>query len=292
MERKTNIPLGIGWMLITLFLFVSMDAIAKYISKDYPIAQIVWARFFFHFVILSILLNRALPTIFKTAKPKLQLFRSALMLGNSFLMITALKYMPLADFSSILLTTPIIVTALSYPLLGERVGVYRWLAVLIGFIGALIVIQPGTDVMTASSLIALASAFCYAFYQIATRKLSSTDSTMTTLLYSGVVGTFVMSIWAPFEWVAPDLVGWLLLSSIGALGALSHWCLIRAFSMAPVAVITPFGYTNIIWATFYGYILFDDLPGIWTITGAAIIISSGLYILYREHRLRGNHNAS
>ena len=220
MERKTNIPLGIGWMLITLFLFVSMDAIAKYISKDYPIAQIVWARFFFHFVILSILLNRALPTIFKTAKPKLQLFRSALMLGNSFLMITALKYMPLADFSSILLTTPIIVTALSYPLLGERVGVYRWLAVLIGFIGALIAIQPGTDVMTASSLIALASAFCYAFYQIATRKLSSTDSTMTTLLYSGVVGTFVMSIWAPFEWVAPDLVGWLLLSSIGALGAL------------------------------------------------------------------------
>lgn len=283
---NTNIPVGIAWILLTVICFVSLDTLTKYLTESYPIAQVVWARFFFHVVILAAVFNRRLIMILKSYSPIHQLGRSALMLTLSVLTVFALKYIPLANLCAIMLTGPIFVTALSVPLLGEKVGIHRWVSVLAGFTGALIIIRPGSDLMDPIALVVLVCAFFYAIYQISTRILTRRDSVITTLTYSGVVGAVGTSFWVPFHWQTPDFQGWLLFASLGGIGAMAHFFMTRAYSMAPPVVISPFGYTSMVWATLFGYVLFGDLPDQMTVLGSIIIISSGLYILYREWKIK------
>jgi len=271
-------------MLVTMFLFVTMDSFVKIMIQSYPVPQVVWGRFTFHLILLMAFLNVRLPGVVRTQKLKMQMLRSALLLVTTLLFFTGLLYNELATASAIMFVGPLVVTALSMPLLGERVGPRRWAGVVIGFSGALIIIRPGTDVVQLAALLPLAAAFTYAIYQIATRHLSHTEPGMTTLFYSALLGAIGMSFIVPFYWVWPDLQGWIMLGLIGFFGGLGHFAMIRSLSYAPAATVVPFTYSNLIWATLFGFVLFAELPDFWTVIGALIIAGSGLYIFHRENR--------
>ena len=276
---------GIAWMMLAMFFFVSMDTCVKYLVETYAVIQIVWARYFFHLLILIVLLAPKLRTTLKTNNLKLQLLRSVLLLITTGLFFFALRHVPLADASAVMLIAPIIVTALSVPLLKEHVGVRRWAGVVIGFAGAILIIKPGMNAAQLAIFLPAAAAICYAVYQISTRFLSHSDPVLTTLLYTASIGALLTSIAAPFVWTAPSFADWSLMALLGVLGGIGHFALIKAFTAAPAATVAPFNYTNMIWAIGYGYLVFGDFPDIWTIVGATVIAASGLYILRREQSL-------
>lgn len=263
-------------------LFVSLDTVAKYLSQSLPVLQIVWARYAFHILILGVVIAPRLPVLLQTKRLNLQILRSIFLLGATGFFFSAISLMPLASASAIMFAAPILVTALSMPLLGERVGPHRWGSVIVGFVGALIIIRPGSESMNPAAFLALSSACCYALYQITTRKLSGVDPPLTTLAYSASVGALVSSIGVPVVWVAPTPFEWVGMAALGVLGALGHFTLIKAYDNAPVATVAPFSYSNLIWATLLGFIVFGDLPDQLTLVGAVVIAASGLYIVHRE----------
>jgi len=279
-----NAKLGIAWMLLTMLLFVSMDVCAKYLVQTYHVAQVVWARYFFHMMLLVIVLAPRIRTLAITGHLKLQLFRSLLLLGTTLAFFTGLRFVELADASAIMLASPIVVTALSMPILKEHVGIRRWVSVIIGCIGALVIIRPGTGMMQMASLFPLAAAMFFGMYQISTRFLSHSESILTTLLYTAVIGAIVMTVAVPFFWQTPTTFDWMVMVLLAVFGGLGHFTMIKALTIAPAATIVPFTYSNLIWATLFGFIFFNDLPDQLTIIGASIIVSSGLYIFHREHR--------
>ena len=281
---QSNPLRGIAWMLATMVMFSCINATAKTLTQSLPVIEVVWARYFFQMLILVLFLGRRLPSVAVTGKLKLQVARSLLLLSTTALFFTGLASIPMADATSVMFVAPILVTALSLPLLGERVGPRRWVGVAIGFIGAMVIIRPGLGVAQTAILFPLAAACIHSLYQISTRFLSRTDSTMTTLVYSASTGAVIMTLVVPFYWVTPNLSQMVLMVAIGFFATLGHYCLIRAFEAAPPAIVSPFQYTNLLWATLLGYILFSDLPDMWTIIGALIIASSGLYIFHREHK--------
>ena len=277
---------GIAWMLLTMLLFVSMDAIVKHLVQTYPVPQIAWARFFFLAVLLAAVLGPRLPAKLVTQRRGLQVIRSGLLMVTTLQFFAGLYFLPLAEMTAIMQSAPLIVTALSLPLLGEHVGIRRWLGVAAGFAGALIIIRPGTDGMQLAAFLPLGAAATFALYQITTRILARTDGTLNTLMYTPLLGAAIMSLAVPFFWVMPDAEGWALMALIGLFGGLGHFTMIRAFTWAPAATVSPFGYTGLIWAALFGLVLFGDFPDAWTIAGAAVIVGSGLYILHREHLRR------
>ncbi|MCB2102229.1 MAG: DMT family transporter [Rhodobacterales bacterium] len=279
---------GIAWILLTMLLFVSMDTLAKHLAATYPVAQVVWARYTFHFLLLAAILHRRLPDVARTKRLGFQAGRALLLAGTTALFFTGLRYVPLASASAMMFIAPLMVTGLSVPLLGERVGPRRWAAVAVGFVGAMIIIRPGTAAMDLAMLLPLGAAFLYAFYQIATRELSRTDAPMTTLVYTALVGGLVSSLVVPFSWQAPTAGDWGLMVLMGLFGGTSQFALIKAFQSAPASVVTPFSYSSLIWATTLGFLVFGDLPDGWTVVGALVIAASGLYVFAREMRGRGN----
>ena len=284
---NTDRPLiGIAWMLVTMFWFVSLDSMAKYLMQSYPVAQVVWARFFFHVVFVMIAMGFSVRQQIKTQSIILQCARSFFMLTTTVLFFVGLHFLPLATASTIMFVSPIFVTILSVFLLGEKVGVRRWAGVVAGFTGAIVVVRPGFQGFDWSALFVLAAAFTHAFYQIFTRKARLYDSPITSLFYTGLVGAVLMTGVVPFYWQTVAVSDYLLLVSLGLAGGVGHLCLIRAFQSAPASVVAPFSYSSLIWATLFGYILFSDLPDRWTLIGASLIIGSGLYIFHRERVTR------
>jgi drug/metabolite transporter (DMT)-like permease len=279
-----NLAAGIGWMLATMCLFTSMDTVAKYLTLSFDIQQVVWARFTFHMLFLMVWLRGRLLTLAVTGNLKLQLVRSACLLLTTTLFFSGLRTTPIATASTIMFLSPVLVTVLAIPLLGEQVGVRRWVGVAIGFVGALIIVRPAGGDIAVGHLYLIGAAFSNAFYQIATRQVRATDDPMTSLLYSGLVGAVVMSAAVPGVWIQPDTLSWGLFIVVGALGAISHFCLIRAFNAAEASAIVPFSYSSLLWATLLGYLVFNNLPDQWTLLGAAFIVSGGLYIFHREQR--------
>ena len=277
---------GILWMLFTTLLFVAMDAIAKYLTQAYPVPQITWARYTFHALALVVLFRRRLPALMRTERLGLQILRSTFLFSATVFSFFALRAMPLADVIAIWAITPILVTALSVPLLGERVGPRRWAGVAAGFIGALIIIRPGLGVMQAAAVLPVAAAVSLALYHLATRALSGTDSPLTTIVYTVSVGLVISTGAVPFFWVTPDAPAWTLMVVLGLLGVLGHFSLIKSFESATAATVIPYTYTNLIWATVVGFVVFADLPDLGTVTGAGVIVLSGLYIFHRERQSR------
>ncbi len=274
---------GILLMVVTIVFMVSMDTIAKYLTQHYPVPVVVWGRYAFHMLVLLLFLRGRAVTVLRTKVLKLQLLRSVMMVITTGVFFLGLSHISLASASAILFLGPLLVTALSMPLLKERVGPRRWLGVCVGFIGTLVIIRPGTDVFEIAALFPLFAAFGYAFYQIMTRMVARTaEPPLTSLAYTALLGAVFTSLFVPFFWETPDLEGWLLMAAMGLLGGIGHFTLIKAFEMAPAAVITPFGYTSIIWATLYGFFIFGEIPDLMTFVGAAIIIASGLYVFHRE----------
>ena len=277
-----DVRAGILWMLLTTLFFVSLDATAKYLVARYPVVEVVWARFVFHMLFVTLLLAPRLRLHAGSRRPGLQLLRSLLLLATTIAFFSGVALLPLADASAVMFTSPILLTVLAIPLLGEHVGPRRWAAVAVGFVGALIVVRPGTGVMGAGAWFILGAALCNALYQLATRKLRAFDGPLTTLLYTAVVGTVVLSAALPAVWVAPEPAHWPLFALLGVFGGAGHFTLIKAFQRAPAAVVAPFSYASLLWATGYGWLVFGDLPDGWTVVGAAVIAGGGLYILHRE----------
>ncbi|MEX2616238.1 MAG: DMT family transporter [Alphaproteobacteria bacterium] len=281
---RQNTLHGILFMCLAVALMPVMNTIAKMLATEYPLQQVVWARFAGHFLIMLLLfMPRRGWRVFVTTRPLVQFARSVTMFASNGCYIVALSLIPLATASSVSFTAPLIVTALSMPLLGERVGPRRWAAVLVGFAGALIIIRPDGASIATGEMLVLVSATSFAFYQILTRKLVAVDAPDTLILYTALAGTLITSAVVPFYFEAPrewlHALGFVLLGGIG--GAVQY-LVIKALQYAPAAITAPFAYGQLIGATVLGYFFFGDFPDSWTWVGAAIIVASGVYVAYRE----------
>lgn len=267
--------------------FSCLDTTGKYLLHYMDPLEVVWARYFGAFVLALFFLNPVTkPGMMVTRRPILQITRSALLLFSTGLNFFALRYLQLDEALSILFSTPFIVAVLCGPLLGEWVGRRRWTAIGIGFFGVLLVARPGFGGLHPAALLSLASAVCYALYVIATRILSRSDSSETTLFYSNLVGAVAMLPVVPFVWSTPPsafVVALMVL--IGAFGSGGHYLLILGHRLAPASALAPFIYTQMVWTTTLGFLVFGDVPHHWTIVGGLIVVSSGLYLLNRERKV-------
>jgi len=268
----------LGWMVLPI-----MDGFAKYLSADLPILQITWARYFFTiifiFPIMFFFYNRQLVW---SDKPKLQILRGLILLCANICFFYAISIISLAKALTLAFIAPLIVTAFSPILLGEKVGLRRWTAVIIGFIGSLVVIRPGFLEINFASLAALGTGFMYGFYLIITRKLSTSDNPLLTLLITGLVGGVIVSFIAPFIWVKPTLSQWSMMAGIGVFACIGHLFLILSLKYADASKLAPLGYTEIIPNVIIGYYFFGNFPDNWTFLGLFIIVLSGVYISRRE----------
>ena len=269
----------LGWMFLPV-----MDGFAKYLSADLPILQITWARYFFTVAftlpIMFFFFNKQLVW---SDKPKLQILRGLILLSANICFFYAISVISLAKALTLAFIAPLIVTAFSPLLLGEKVGLRRWTAVIIGFTGSLIVIRPGFVEINLASLSALGTGFLYGFYLIITRKLSSSDNPLLTLLITGAVGAALVSLVIPFYWVKPTFNQWSLMAGIGIFACIGHIFLILSLKYADASKLAPLGYTEIIPNVMIGYYFFNELPDNWTYLGLLIIILSGLYISWRQY---------
>jgi len=248
--------------------------------------EIAWGRYLFHLAVLPLFLGgQSLRSAFRSTRPGLQILRSALLLGSTVFFFVAVKYIPLANATAIGFISPLLVTALSVPILGERVGVRRWAAVVIGFASVLLIIRPGFGMVHWAMSLPLLTAGCFSLYQVTTRVLSRSDGVPTTYFFSATVGLAVTTACLPSVWVTPSLWQWASLIFLGSAGGFSHYLLIRAFAIAPASLLAPFAYAQLIWSIAIGYLWFGDFPDLWTIGGGIIICLSGIYVIYRERRV-------
>lgn len=285
--RRSDRPvLGAGLLLVAMTLLPAMDGMAKYLTQFYPVGQVTWGRYAFHFAALApFMLWRFGPAGFWPARPGPQIARALFLMAATFTFFAAISAMPMADAIAILFVAPLVVTALSPLLLGERVGPRRWAAVLLGFVGALIIIRPTGDGVGWPALLVVASAFSYSGYALLTRRLAGSVSPLITLMFTGTVGAALLSLWMPFIWVQPALDHWPVFVGVGAVSALGHGLIILAYENAELPVLAPIHYFEILGASLVGYLVFGDFPDRWTWAGAALVVAAGLYVTWREHQL-------
>ena len=285
--RPTDAPLrGVLMMCFAVLCFTTMNTFIKELRGDLPVVELIWGRYFFHFALILALFPRRIPTLLKSDDKGLQIARSILVLLATACMFIALGFMPLADAVAITFAGPLLIVALSVVMLRETVGPRRWAAVVVGFIGVLVIIRPGAGVFQWAALLPVGVAFFYALYQIITRHLSHRSDPLNMLFYTALVGALAMSAIVPFDWQAPTVEQWLMLAAAGFLGGLGHYAIIKAYERSEAALVAPFAYTEIIWATSLGFIAFGDFPDLYTFVGTAIIVASGVYVLHRERRTR------
>jgi drug/metabolite transporter (DMT)-like permease len=254
------------------------------LSDDLPILQITWARYFFTVVFtLPIMIFFFKKQLVWSDKPKLQILRGLILLSANICFFYAISIISLAKALTLAFVAPLIVTSFSPVMLGEKVGLRRWTAVVVGFIGSLVVIRPGFVELNLASLAALGTGILYGFYLIITRKLSTSDNPLLTLLLTGMVGAILVSVIIPFYWVKPSLNQWSLMAGIGVFACIGHLFLILSLKYADASKLAPLGYTEIIPNVLIGYYFFSELPDNWTYLGLFIIILSGLYISRREY---------
>ncbi len=276
---------GILITLAAMLVFGLMDAASKYLSTRYPTVQVVWLRYVFTIpLLLATLAPRGVTGFLRSRHPGLQLLRGLLLVTEIGLVVWAFGQLPLVDVHAVLALTPLVVTALSLPLLGEPVGPRRWAAVAVGFLGVLIILRPGSGVLHPAALVALLSVLLYALYQVLTRMVGRADAAETTLLWQLVIGSVALTAVVPFFWRPPEPGHWPLFALLAVLGGVGHFCMIRAFQLAPAVVLQPFSYTLLLWALVIGYLAFGDLPDAWTLLGGAVVVAAGTYTALRERR--------
>ena len=274
---------GIALMLGSVLLISCSDAVAKLITLHIPVQQIALFQSCIMMLAVPVLVRERLRLRhLATAHPVLHLVRSLCQLASGLCFYTGLKLLPLADLVAVLFVGPLFVTALASLILGERVGLRRWAACLVGFIGALIVVRPGFGPMGWAWIYPLASTVFYSFYAICTRKVAPTERSGTLLFYSALASVVVLGAASPTFWVAPVGLEWPGLLTVGVVTASSAALAIRAFSLAPASLLAPFSYAEIITATFFGFLVFGHIPDAYTIFGAAVIAGSGIYVFYEE----------
>jgi drug/metabolite transporter (DMT)-like permease len=276
---------GIALMCVAVLLFGCLDTSAKYLTTRMDVLQVVWARYTFHFLLSLLFANPwTVPGMLGSRRPGLQVFRSALLLAATVTNFTALRYLQVDQTVAVSFSAPFLVAVLAGPVLGEWVGARRLVAIIIGFLGVLVVTRPGVDMHWAFALTFL-SAVTYALYNITTRILAAYDPATTTLFYSALIGAIVVTPVVLFVWTWPATwVDWALMVGVGGFGAVGHWLLILAHRQAPASVVAPFIYTELVWVSVLGWLVFADVPSEWTLAGSSIVIASGLYLLYRERQ--------
>ena len=268
-----------AWMLLPF-----MDGLAKFLSQEIHFLQVVWGRYFF-MAFFSILItyfffNQHL----KFPKGiKIQILRSFFLFFSTLFFFYAISIISLAEALTLAFISPIIATILSFLILKEKVGLRRWIAVISGFIGVLFVIRPGFNEINLATIAAVGAGICYAFYVISTRKLSSIDSPLMTLIFTGLTGAIVISLIVPYFWTWLTLSQWMLLISLAAIGTMAHLLLILSLTLAEASKLAPLAYSEIIMNVIIGYYFFGDFPNQWIWIGLTIIIASGVYISLREN---------
>ena len=280
--------LGIAFMALGVSVVPMMDGIAKSLADDYAVLQIVWARFAVHLVWLLpfLLWHGHGRSVLAPRLPGLQILRGVFLLGATVCYFSAIAFMPIADALALLFISPMVVTLLAPVILGERVGIWRWSAVVAGFIGALIVVRPGFGVFQSASVLALGAGVLHGCYLLTTRRLAGSTNPMITLFYTGAIGLLGMSFAMPAVWIAPTPLDWGWMVVMGALAAGGHFLIIKGFDQAPAPVVAPVAYAEIVAATAVGWFAFGDFPAAWTWLGIVVIVTSGLVISIREHRTR------
>jgi drug/metabolite transporter (DMT)-like permease len=269
-------------LLSTVFLGCS-DVTAKYLSTSLPSIEITWIRFLtFTLLFTPVMLPVSRFYAMRTKRPGLHVMRGAALLGSSLFFITGLGFLPIAEASATGFVAPLFVTALSIVFLGEKVGMRRWLATALGLIGVLIILRPGTSAFHPAAFFPLVSAACWAGTLILTRMMSGREAVVTTMAYSSLTGLAILTALVPFVWVTPSWTAVALGIFIGVASTAGQWIVVLAYRYGDASVLAPFSYTQLLWVSILGFFIFGEVPDIWTITGAAFIVASGLYIAHRE----------
>jgi drug/metabolite transporter (DMT)-like permease len=274
---------GIALILAsTVFLGIS-DVTAKYLSATLPSIEIAWLRFLvFALIMVPAMLPGSPLYALRSGRPGLQLMRGAALVGSSIFFISGLRFLPIAEASATSFVSPLFVTALSIVFLGESVGLRRWLATGVGLIGVLIVLRPGSGAFHPAALFSIVSAVAWACTLIMTRMMSGRERAVTTMTYSSITGVCILSALVPLVWVAPSWHDVFFGIVIGIASTVGQWIVILAFRYADASVLAPFSYTQLLWVSILGFIVFGEVPDVWTMTGAAFIVASGLYTAHRE----------
>jgi drug/metabolite transporter (DMT)-like permease len=282
LARAEGSPMvGVALMVISTIFFSMSDVATKVLAGLLPPVEIAWLRYVtFALILIPLALSNSRGAGLRSKRPGLQVMRG--MVGSALLFTLGLPYLPIADATAIYFISPIVITALAIPLLGEKVGWRRWTAALIGLLGVLVVIRPGTGAFNVAALLPLLGATSWAGAAIATRMMSGTDRPMTTLAYSAAVGLAVLTILVPFYWVTPSWWELALALAMGSLSTAGHGMVVVAYRHATASMVAPFSYVQLIWSGALGFVIFGAMPDRYTITGAIIIAASGLYTAYRE----------
>jgi drug/metabolite transporter (DMT)-like permease len=279
--------MGIGLMTLALFLLTLGDAFTKWLGQSFPVGQIVCIRGVFMLLPIAIMTARSggMASL-QVAKPTDIALRSVLFIGTTVLIATSMILLPLADAAAILFAGPLFTTAIAPWILNEFVGWRRWTAVIVGFIGVLIMLRPTPEAIQILALFPLSAALCSAFRDVVTRKISATESTNAIMLWSTLALIAVSALSAPFGWKTPALTDLGLFAASGIIVGVAHYMMIESYRAADASVVSPFKYTAILWAVALGYVIWGDKPDAFILTGSVLVIGSGLYILYRETRRR------
>jgi drug/metabolite transporter (DMT)-like permease len=277
---------AIGWMSLAVLLLSIMDAMVKWLEgAGYSVAQLVFFRAFFALPLIGIAILRGGGIrLLRTRRPLGHIARALLGTTTVACFFYAFGHMALADAVAIGFAAPLFSTILSVLVLREAVGLHRWSAVVFGFLGVLIMLRPGAGTLQPAALVALAGTVTYSGTTIVIRQLGRTEPALATVFYFMATSMAVGALFLPLNWHAPDLLGWAMLAGLGTIGAAGQFAITQALRIGPIAVVAPFDYTALLWATLFGFVIWHDVPDAPMLLGAAIVIGSGLYILYRETR--------
>lgn len=281
----SNHALGIGLAMVAILMFATMDSLAKFTSQTIRVEMVIWGRYFFHFAAMVLILPLlGVRRSFKTTQTFKVTLRGLLLFGCTICFFTAVSLVPLAEANAIGFISPLITVAVSAFFLKEHVGVRRWSAVAIGFVGMLVVLRPGFQDVHWAYFLVIAMAVMFSLFGLLTRALNRTEDPVAMLFHTALIGTLGASIAIGFFWEWPEPREWALLALIGAIGGVSHQILIFAYRYASAAIIAPFQYSIIIWSSTYGFLLFGDMPDSWTFIGAGMIVAAGVYVWIRERQ--------
>lgn len=281
--RRVENGKGLLLMGLGMFLFAAVDTIAKFLTSDLHPFQIVWTRQLGLLVGALFLLALHGRHLFLTAHPKLQLIRGLVAALSAAAFIFAIRHVPLADAVAVSFVAPFMVTLMAALILREPVGWRRWVAVVLGFVGSMIILRPGMGVVHPAAILVVVAAFFFACRQVISRAIAARDGTGTTILYTAMTAVFVLSVPLPWVWVTPSGPEFLLLVGLALLAGFAEVCVIRALELGLAVAVAPVHYTLIIWASLYGWLVFGQFPDAWTWAGTGIIMATGMYMLRREY---------
>lgn len=270
---------GMLLIMLAVFMFSAMDTLAKHMLKReaYPISPLIFARYGVHLLfMIALLAPRMGLDLVRTRRPGLQVLRGLLLVGSTGFFYLSLTYLPLAEAAAISFVGPVLVAALSGPLLREHIGRRQWTAIGFGFLGVMIIVRPGGGVFTWHAVFPLVCALLFALYQVLTRKLAGRENAMTTLFFTALVGALLTALPLPFTWQTPGAVQLVFMLGIGILGGTGHFLLIRAVEHTSPAALAPFVYTQLVWSTLLAYLAFGEFPDSGSLLGMAVIVLGGL----------------